>query len=525
MYVIDWLHKQAMHRPDKVAMVDLASGREITYRQFDERASRFAEYLVESCKLVPGERVAVLAHNSSDYLELLHGCAKAGMIMVCLNWRLPAAELLPILEDADPALLVYGSAFAATAESVLSQLPRLPDSRVVVIGVAKGTNGTNALDYETCLACATGRVIEMPPRGMNDVWHLLYTSGTTGKPKGVIQTYGMVFFNAVNSMLATQLSCDDVLLNVLPFFHTGGLNLYANPVLHAGGTVYIMQQFDAGATIELLERKVTLFLGVPAVYLLMSQHPRFVDAQFQTMRHWSAGGSPMSRNLFDQYLAKGVTICFGFGMTETGPTVFICDEATARAKIGSIGKPVGSMLTRVVRLDGSAANPNERGELWIKGPGITPGYWNMPAATAATIIDGWLHSGDIAYVDEDGDYYIVDRVKDMYISGAENVYPAEVENVLYQMPQVADVAVIGVEDEKWGEAGAAVVVLKPDQTLDAHDVQDFCRTRLSGYKIPKHVAFLSALPRTPAGKVEKHKLRTQFANLGQSGSGSGKAPQ
>lgn len=507
MYVVDWLHKQALHSPNKVALVDLASGREITYRQFDERASRFAEYLLASCRLNPGDRVAVLAHNSSDYLEMLYGCAKAGMIMVCLNWRLPAAELVPILRDADPAMLVYGSAFTAAVESMRSQLD-IP--RKIVIGA---TGAAPVPDYETCLAGASGRVIEMPTRGMNEVWHLLYTSGTTGKPKGVIQTYGMVFFNAVNSMLATRLSGNDVLLNVLPFFHTGGLNLYTNPVLHAGGTVVIMQQFDAGATIDLLDSKVTLFLGVPAVYLLMSQHPRFADARFRTMRHWSAGGSPVAQNLLEQYLAKGVTICFGFGMTETGPTVFICDEEIARRKIGTIGKPVGSMLTRVVRADGSDAGPNERGELLIKGPGITPGYWNMPDATAGAIIDGWLHSGDIAYVDEDGDYYIVDRAKDMYISGAENVYPAEVENVLFQMPQIADAAVIGVPDEKWGEVGAAIVVLKPDHPLGAHELQDFCRTRLSGYKVPRHVAFLSALPRTPSGKVEKHKLRSQFADL------------
>ena len=517
MYVVDWLHKQALHRPDKVALQDLASGRAVTYRQFDERASRFAEYLLTSCALEPGARVAVLAHNSSDYLEMLHGCAKAGMIMVCLNWRLQLAELLPILQDADPALLVHGSAFAATAHGIRMGLPQLQRWPAIVLGASDTANAFDAadvIDYENCLASASGRVIEMPARGMNETWHLLYTSGTTGKPKGVIQTYGMVFFNAVNCMLATGLSANDVLLNVLPFFHTGGLNLYTNPVLHAGGTVLIMQQFDAGATIDLLDSKVTLFLGVPAIYLLMSQHPSFATTPFRAMRHWSAGGSPMAHSLLELYLAKGVTICFGFGMTETGPTVFICDEAVARSKIGTIGRPVGSMLTRVVRADGSDAGPNERGELLIKGPGVTPGYWNLPQASAAAIVDGWLHSGDIAYADDDGDYYIVDRAKDMYISGAENVYPAEVENVLFQMPQIADAAVIGVADAKWGDVGAAIVVLKANQLLAVAELQEFCRTRLSGYKVPKHVVFLSALPRTPAGKLEKNKLRTRYADLG-----------
>ncbi|MDC8757181.1 acyl-CoA synthetase [Janthinobacterium fluminis] len=512
MYVVDYLHKQALQHPDKIALVDVASGRTVSYRQFNERASRFAEYLLGACRLQPGARVAVLAHNSSDYLELLYGCAKAGMVMVCLNWRLAPAELLPILRDADPAVLVYGPPFADSVRTLRAQLPQMQAWRCIVVGAA---GDGAAPGYESCLAGASGQVIEMPPRGMDEVWHLLYTSGTTGTPKGVMQTYGMVFFNAVNCMLATGLSGRDVLLNVLPFFHTGGLNLYTNPVLHAGGTVHIMQQFDAGATIELLDSSVTLFLGVPAVYLLMSQHPAFEAAQFRAMRHWSAGGSPVAHSLLERYQAKGITICFGFGMTETGPTVFICDPDTARRKVGSIGRPVGSMRTRVVLADGSDAGPGQRGELYINGPGVTPGYWKLPQASAEAIVDGWLRSGDIAYFDADGDYYIVDRAKDMYISGAENVYPAEVENVLFQMVQIADAAVIGVADEKWGDVGAAIVVLKAGQPLAPQELQAFCRSRLSGYKVPKHVVFLDALPRTPSGKLEKHKLRSQFADLGE----------
>ncbi|SFM00097.1 acyl-CoA synthetase [Rugamonas rubra] len=514
MYVVDWLHKQALHRPDQTALVDLASGREWTYRQFNERASRVADYLLTRAGLQPGARVAVLAQNSSDYLELLYGCAKAGMVMVCLNWRLAPAELLPILQDAEPALLVYGQPFGATAEALRAQLPGLRARQAVVIGATGGAEQAGARGYEDCLAGACGDAIEMQPRGMDEVWHLLYTSGTTGTPKGVMQTYGMVYFNAVNCMLATGLSRHDVLLNVLPFFHTGGLNLYTNPVLHAGGTVHIMQQFDAGAALELLDSTVTLFLGVPAVYLMLSQHPAFGAARFRAMRHWSAGGSPMAHSLLELYQAKGVTICFGFGMTETGPTVFICDEATARRKTGTIGRPVGSMRTRVVLADGSDAGPGQRGELYIQGPGVTPGYWKLPQASAEAFVDGWLRSGDIAYFDDEGDHYIVDRAKDMYISGAENVYPAEVENVLFQMPQIADAAVIGVADAKWGDVGAAIVVLKAGQPLAPAELQAFCRARLSGYKVPKHVVVLDALPRTPSGKLEKHKLRSQFADLG-----------
>jgi fatty-acyl-CoA synthase len=257
---------------------------------------------------------------------------------------------------------------------------------------------------------------------------------------------------------------------------------------------------------------ITQFLGVPAVYLFISQHPEFASARFAAMRHWSAGGSPMPLALLEAYAAKGITICFGFGMTETGPTVFIPDEATARAKPGSVGKPVGSMLTRVVDRAGRDCGPGERGELLVRGPGVTPGYWRNPQATAEALRDGWLHTGDVAFFDDDGDFWIVDRVKDMYISGGENVYPAEIENLLYRMPGVAEAAVIGVPDPRWVEVGLAVIVPAPGAQLTEEAVREYCRAGLAGYKVPKRVRFVDALPRTPAGKVEKPLLRQRYAD-------------
>ena len=520
MFVVDWLHKQAQHHPDKLALVDVASGRSFRYRDFDERASRFAEWLREHWRLAPGDRLAVLAHNGSDYLEMLYGCAKAGVVMVCLNWRLPAAELQPIVDDAAPAAFVCSEEFVPVARQVFQGLP----------GLVCGTHAADWPAYESALAAASGEVVEMPTRGMDETWYLLYTSGTTGRPKGVIQTFGMAFFNAVNAMLATKLSGDDVLLAALPFFHTGGLNLYANPILHAGGTVVIQKQFDAGEAIRWLDGRgragageareggrgvplpITQFLGVPAVYLFISQHPEFASACFAAMRHWSAGGSPMPLALLEAYAAKGITICFGFGMTETGPTVFIPDDATARAKPGSVGKPVGSMLTRVVDRAGRDCGPGERGELLVRGPGVTPGYWRNPQATAEALRDGWLHTGDVAFFDDDGDFWIVDRVKDMYISGGENVYPAEIENLLYRMPGVAEAAVIGVPDPRWVEVGLAVIVPAPGAQLTEEAVREYCRAGLAGYKVPKRVRFVDALPRTPAGKVEKPLLRQRYAD-------------
>ncbi|MBN9462380.1 MAG: AMP-binding protein [Burkholderiales bacterium] len=540
MYVVDWLHKQALRHPDKPALVDSVSGRARSFREVDERASRFAELVRDRWRLAPGARVAVLAGNSTDYLEMLYGCAKAGVVMACLNWRLPAAELAPIVEDAQPGAFVCGEEYTAVAGAVLAGRAPLPGLVVRgVAGAAGAESGAPSLapgsaaaaamavreggahapgggpdgawpDYESALAASSGRVVEMPCPTMEAPWYLLYTSGTTGRPKGVIQTYGMAFFNAVHAMLATRLSGDDVLLAALPFFHTGGLNLYANPILFAGGTVVVMRQFDAGEALRWLCTGITQFVGVPTQYLLIAQHPGFAASRFAKMRHWSAGGSPMPRALLETWAAKGVTICFGFGMTETGPTVFLPDEAAARAKPGSVGKPVGTMLTRVVDAQGRDCAAHQRGELLVKGPGVTPGYWNNAEATRAALRDGWLHTGDVAYFDDDGDYWIVDRLKDMFISGGENVYPAEIENLLYQMPQVAEAAVIGVRDAKWGEVGLAAIVLRSGAVLDAVQVRAFCRERLAGYKVPRHVRFVAALPRTPAGKVEKPSLRQRF---------------
>jgi fatty-acyl-CoA synthase len=505
MFVIDWLSKGADHHPHKIALVDVESGKEVSYLQFDVRASRFAEFMRDEWQLKRGDRVALLAQNSSEYLEVLYGCAKLGVILVCLNWRLSVPELELILADAEPGALIFGKDFVEQGNALMQ-------SAKLKRGMIVGGDGTidSAPNYETCLAKSSGTRIPMPNWSMDDTWHLLYTSGTTGKPKGVLQTFGMVFINAVNCMVHGEITSKDVMLNLLPFFHTGGLNLYTNPVLFCGGTVYLMRQFDVEQAIELLNSKITLFLGVPAIYLFLSQHPKFKEYQFRNIRSLSAGGAPIPSSLLEEYLAKGLPICFGFGMTETGPTVFLTDVETSRKKIGSVGKPVTLVETRVVDGAGNNLKANERGELLIRGPGITPGYWRMPEASAKSIVDGWLYSGDIAYFDDDGDYYIVDRSKDMYISGGENVYPAEVENVLYQLESVKEVAVIGMADDKWGEVGKAIIALVPGAKLATEEIINHCRNKLAAYKVPRHVVFVDALPRNAAGKVEKPLLRKTY---------------
>jgi fatty-acyl-CoA synthase len=512
MLIPDWLVKHARQFPDKLALVDLHNGRRASYRQLEERASRFAEFLVGRWGIRPGERVAVLAHNSAEYVEMLYGCGKAGVLMVCLNWRLSVDELKGILADADPAAIVWAEDFDAAGMALAGHFGLARRLRIGGPGGEAGA-GERCECYEDALAAMSGATIEMPWRAHDDVWYLLYTSGTTGKPKGVLQTWGMAFTNAVNGVLAAGLCRQDTLLSVLPYFHTGGLNLYLNPMIMCGATTLIMRQFDPERTLELLENEVTVMFGVPAIYLFLSQHPRFAAADFSRVRSWAAGGAPIPRVLLEQYFAKGVTICFGFGMTETGPIVFLTDEATARAKIGTVGKPVMYVEARVVDVaTRQVLGPGERGELLLRGPGLTPGYWRQPEASARAYEDGWLCTGDICYRDEDGDYYIVDRSKDMYISGGENVYPAEVENVIFQLEGVAEAAVIGVGDAKWGEVGKAIVALKPGVQIDAERVAAHCRAHLAAFKAPRHVVFVPALPRNAAGKIDKPRLRAEFGD-------------
>jgi len=503
MYTFDWLAKQAELRPDQIALMDAATGREFTYAQFNERASRFAQFMRDEWRIQPGDRVAVLAHNCSDYFEILYACGKIGAILVPLNWRLATPELQGILRDCTPRALIYDAAFAEAAGVLGEGLATPPLSLQ-----GRGAGGEGG--YESALASASGQAIVMPPRPLDAHWYLLYTAGTTGRPKGVIQTFGMVLANYLNIGLAINLTAADATLNVLPVFHTGGNNLYTHPTFLVGGTAIIQRQFDAVQTLKLLAERATAFFGVPAMYLFISQHPDFEKTDFSHTWSWACGGAPMPLSLLELYAGRGIHIRQGFGMTETGPTVFMVDEAHAVSKAGSVGKPQIFVDVRVVDHEGRDVLSGEMGELLIKGPAVTPGYWGLPEVTAKTIEDGWLHSGDVARRDEDGYYYIVDRWKDMFISGGENVYPAEVENLLFAHPAIAEAAVIGVPDAKWGEVGRAVIVVKPGQTLTEPEVIEFCQGKLARYKIPRSVVFVEVLPRNAASKVLKTDLRKQF---------------
>ena len=497
----DWVAYHARQTPNRTAMIDLHSERTFTYAEMQKRTTRLAHALRHQLGVEQGDRVACLANNTTDCLELEFACSKLGAVYVPLNWRLTVSELEYIVGDAGPKVLVHEDLFADQA----AELQRLCGVADLLELNASGEGST----YEAAIDAGETE-LELAATTHDDLWVIMYTSGTTGHPKGAMITYGMTFWNVVNLLNPHRLSADMVNLCVLPLFHTGGLNVYCNPTVHMGGTNIIMRSFDPGETLKLLPSRdlgVTHFLGIPTNYLFMSQHPAFAEADLSHIVCCGVGGAPTPLELLNAYAEKGKALQQAFGMTETSPLVTALNAEQAMKKAGSAGLPALHTEIRIVDDEGNEVEANTVGELWVKGPNVTTGYWNRPDANESSFTDGWLHTGDAAYADEEGYVYIVDRWKDMYISGGENVYPAEVENVIYQLPAVGEVAVIGVPDERWGETGCAVIVVKQGATLNEETVLKHCSEHLARFKQPQSVRFVEEIPHNATGKVLKRELR------------------
>ncbi len=483
----DLLAARAALSPEAVAL--RADEQCLTYGQLDLAAGRAAA-LLAAHGVVAGDRVAILCRNRPDFFVLLFACARAGAILVPLNWRMPPTELAGLIAHAEPALLIHGPEDAAAAD---------------LLGVPKLALDEN---YHSSLR-RHEPVRGRQAWGAGDTWYLLYTSGTTGTPKAVVYTFGMALANAINIGSATGLRAGDRTLCALPLFHTAGINLHALPTLFAGGEVTVLPGFDADAVVSLIEaRKLDLLFGVPTVYQALLSHPRFAHAPLGHVRHWGSGGAPLPDRLVESYRDLGVRLCNGMGMTETGPTAFLLSPEDAWDHIGSVGKPQLLCRARIVDEAGDDVAAGAVGDLLFAGPGVTPGYWrNEEATRAAFTEDGWLRSGDLARRDAAGFYYIAGRRKEMFISGGENVYPIEVENVLAAHPAVLDAAVLPAADPKWGEVGRAFVQLAPGHPVgDPADLQAFCRQRLAPYKVPVQIKIVREFPRTSAGKIQKHLL-------------------
>lgn len=507
-FVTDMAGKRAELSGRAVAFHDGEAGARITFAEVEARANRLARALAR-LGAGPGDRVGVLCHNRPDFFALLFAAQKARAILVPLNWRQPAAELGPIVAQAGIDLLLHDAACAETAGALAGERP------MTRIALEPGCAADR--DLETLLAAESPEPPGDGARGADETWYLLTTSGTTGLPKSVIQTFGMAWANAINIGQAVDITSAERTVNFLPLFHTAGINLYALPVFLAGGMSHVLRKFDPDACLDLFAAgEVTAFFGVPAIYQAFALSPRFAGIDLARVRSFGCGGAPLPEPLIRLYAERGVRVRNGMGMTETGPTVFLIDEAAATEKIGSVGKPQILAEVRLAAADGSIVAGEGTGELQIRGPGVTPGYFENAEATAAAFTaDGWLRSGDVARRDADGYYFIVDRIKDMYISGGENVYPAEVERVLVEHPDVIEAVVVGVPDARWGESGRAFLVPRPGAAPDPDAIRAFCRARLAAYKVPRDIVLRADLPRTAAGKVQKHVLRGESPKVQQ----------
>lgn len=478
-----WIRDRGRVTPDRVA-IDFA-GRTVTYAELDRGSSALATELEER-GLTRGDRVAVLADNCPEYVTLFFACAKAGLVMVPLSWRLSAPELAYQIDHSGAALLYASEDRLAQAEEALAAA----GSRPPLVSLSDGDGGGDV-------------AVEVFD---DDPLFLIYTSGTTGRPKGAVLTHANCFWTNTSIDRLMDVTTFDVVLQVLPQFHVGGWNVQPLLAWWKGAKVVLEPSFDAGRALELIAAKgVTTMMGVPATYLFMAEHPSFATTDLSSLRMAVVGGAPLPESLIRTWTDRGVALVQGYGLSEASPNVLGLSPEYVADKVGYAGKAYPHVEVALEGPDGALLDGPATGELVVRGPNVFAGYWNDPAATAETMRGGWLHTGDIAERDGDGFYRIRDRVKDMYISGGENVYPAEVESALSEHPAVVEAAVVGVPDERWGEVGVAVVVTRSE--VEPEQLLDFCRERLARYKVPKRVQFVEALPRSGMNKVLKGQLR------------------
>ncbi len=499
----NWFFQRAQRSPHRRALT--FEGTTWTFAEVQARIDALAGAL-RAGGVCHGDRVGFLGLNQPAFLETMFAAARLGAIFVPLNFRLTGVELSFIIGDAGVHTLVVDTAHFPVIESVRAELPC---RRYLCVDSAPGA------PWEA-LAAVTAEAEPLAvgaPVAADEVAVIMYTSGTTGRPKGAMLTHGNVWWNNINTMLSIDVASDDVTLVMAPLFHIGGLNVTTLVTWQKGAEIVLHRTFDPVRFLEDVPRyRATTTFAVPAMLLFISQQPGFAAADLSSLRLILCGGAPVPEPLMRLYAARGIPINQAYGLTETAPLVTFLANEFGMAKLGSAGRtPLLSEIRLVDAAGASVTTPQARGEVCVRGPNVMKGYWNRPDATAAAIdAEGWFHTGDVGYLDADGFLFIADRVKDMVITGGENVYPAEVESVLYDHPAVAEVAVIGLPDARWGEAVVAVTALKPGATLTLDELREFATRRLARYKLPSRLEIVPALPRNPAGKVLKFELRARL---------------
>lgn len=509
--VTDYAARSALYFGDRIAVVDVAKGEggRYSFRRMNERAERLAGFLLDRgvCR---GERVGLLAHNGVEYLDALLACAKLGAIFVPYNFRLHPRELLEVVQQTGPRAFVYSPDFAVHVELLRREHPDLATYLHTGHEAREGSIAIEAVmeQHIPVIPYPPGRGLGDGPASLEDPLCLLFTGGTTGLSKAAVISHRMIGWNSLTTLIH-EINRDDVTVVHTPMFHTGGLLVYAVPLFLCGGRTLILRKWDVDEMLGIIEReRVTMFFCVPTQYQMMLQSPRLTTTRFDSVRFVTSGGAPLPVPVIEAFRKiHDVPFKQGFGMTEFGPGCFSMGPEFAASKAGSIGRPNSFVAARIVDDEGRALPPGEAGELLLKGPSMFSGYYRNDEATRAAIDpEGWFHTGDVARADADGFFFIVDRKKDMFISGGENVYPVEIERALYEHPAVLQCAVLGVPDEKWGQVGRAFVVLRPGASTTESQLLDFLRERLARYKVPKSVRVIDVMPVSPAGKILKRAL-------------------
>ena len=500
--IVYWIEKRAYISPSRIALI--GENRRLTYKETAIEVNQLADILHKKYNVRLGDRVAVLSENRIEYLELLFAFAKLGSMAVPLNIRLSEKELDFQLKDSQTTILIVSQDFYEIGKELsnnnsLKHLIRVED-------LFAATEEKADFEYQPLL-------FEQTEVDGSTPFLIVYTSGTTGRPKGAVLTQENMYWNAVNNVLSIDITSADRVLNILPLFHIGGIGLFALPTLFAGGSVVVPYRFEPEKILQLIEEeRITVMFGVPTIFDTLRKSESFAKTDFSSIRWFYSGGAPCPHELITFYLNKGIPFGQGYGMTETSPTVFMLLKEDYKNKIGSLGKAAPFVDIRIVDEQGEDVKDNEVGQLIFKGPSIFKEYWNLPAETENSFKDGWFYSGDLAKRDDDGFIYIAGRKKDMIISGGENIYPLEVEQVIGQHPSVDEAAVIGIPDEKWGEVPMAVISIKQEHKLTAEELKEFCLSRLAKYKIPKNIEFVSVLPKNATGKIDKALLKNRYTN-------------
>ncbi|MFG2060267.1 long-chain fatty acid--CoA ligase [Micromonospora sp. NPDC048871] len=498
-----WMSKRRLKSPDKVALVH-GEGATVTYAQFADAADRISAVL-RRLGVGKGDTVAYLGENSPEFLQVMFGAAQLGAVFVPVNTRLAPPEIAHVLTDCGARVLIHDPEFAprVAAAGTAEQTPH-----IVVTGEGEAQRpGLAALVRDTAPDPA-GPVATGP----EDPAAIIYTSGTTGRAKGAVLTHGNLTWVALNCVVDYDVVSTDVALMISPLFHVASLGMGALPVILKGATMVLEKGFEPGRALAQIERHgVTMLSGVPTTYQLMADHPHWASTDLSTLAKLTCGGSAVPPRILNAYEARGLSFSQGYGMTEASPGATSLPPDMTRAKQGSVGLPHFFTQVRITDVTGQPAPTGSVGEIQIAGPNVFPGYHGLPEATSdAFTPDGWFRSGDLGYLDAEGYLYISGRLKDMIISGGENIYPAEIEQLLGELEGVTAAAVIGVPDERWGEVPWAIVTVREGAAVDVEAVRAHLDGRLARYKLPKNVVIVDDLPRTASGKVRKAELRARF---------------